>query len=281
MIVCLNKSDLRNNLDGFSCSTDLGFVPTMGALHIGHLALINRALNENDNVVVSVFVNPTQFDNNHDLEAYPRTLENDIIKLEKLGENIILYAPSVTDIYPEGVITEHFSFDGLDMVMEGASRNGHFDGVATVVRRLFEIVKPHNAYFGEKDFQQLQIVRKLVVKNKLSVNIVGCPIERDQDGLALSSRNTRLNDELRAEVPVIFKTLSEVKQMFGNRSIEELGNYVNKTFLSSKALNLDYFKITDEKTLSAVKSISKDKKYRAFIAAFAGETRLIDNISLN
>ena len=281
MIVCLNKSDLRNNLDGFSCSTDLGFVPTMGALHIGHLALINRALNENDNVVVSVFVNPTQFDNNHDLEAYPRTLENDIIKLEKLGENIILYAPSVTDIYPEGVITEHFSFDGLDKVMEGASRNGHFDGVATVVKRLFEIVKPHNAYFGEKDFQQLQIVRKLVVKNKLSVNIVGCPIERDQDGLALSSRNTRLNDELRAEVPVIFKTLSEVKQMFGNRSIEELGNYVNKTFLSSKALNLDYFKITDEKTLSAVKSISKDKKYRAFIAAFAGETRLIDNISLN
>ena len=281
MIVCLNKSDLRNNLDGFSCSTDLGFVPTMGALHIGHLALINRALNENDNVVVSVFVNPTQFDNNHDLEAYPRTLENDIIKLEKLGENIILYAPSVTDIYPEGVITEHFSFDGLDMVMEGASRNGHFDAVATVVRRLFEIVKPHNAYFGEKDFQQLQIVRKLVVKNKLSVNIVGCPIERDQDGLALSSRNTRLNDELRAEVPVIFKTLSEVKQMFGNRSIEELGNYVNKTFLSSKALNLDYFKITDEKTLSAVKSISKDKKYRAFIAAYAGETRLIDNISLN
>ena len=281
MIVCLNKSDLRNNLDGFSCSTDLGFVPTMGALHIGHLALINRALNENDNVVVSVFVNPTQFDNNHDLEAYPRTLENDIIKLEKLGENIILYAPSVTDIYPEGVITEHFSFDGLDMVMEGASRNGHFDGVATVVRRLFEIVKPHNAYFGEKDFQQLQIVRKLVVKNKLSVNIVGCPIERDQDGLALSSRNTRLNDELRAEVPVIFKTLSEVKQMFGNRSIEELGNYVNKTFLSSKALNLDYFKITDEKTLSAIKNISKDKKYRAFIAAYAGETRLIDNISLN
>ena len=281
MIVCLNKSDLRNNLDGFSCSTDLGFVPTMGALHIGHLALINRALNENDNVVVSVFVNPTQFDNNHDLEAYPRTLENDIIKLEKLGENIILYAPSVTDIYPEGVITEHFSFDGLDMVMEGASRNGHFDGVATVVRRLFEIVKPHNAYFGEKDFQQLQIVRKLVVKNKLSVNIVGCPIERDQDGLALSSRNTSLNDELRAEVPVIFKTLSEVKQMFGNRSIEELGNYVNKTFLSSKALNLDYFKITDEKTLSAIKNISKDKKYRAFIAAYAGETRLIDNISLN
>lgn len=281
MIVCLNKSDLRNNLDDFSCSTDLGFVPTMGALHIGHLALINRALNENDNVVVSIFVNPTQFDNHHDLEAYPRTLENDIIKLEKLGENIIVYAPSVTDIYPEGVIAEHFSFDGLDKVMEGASRNGHFDGVATVVKRLFEIVKPQNAYFGEKDFQQLQIVRKLVVKNKLSVNIIGCPIERDQDGLALSSRNTRLNDELRAEVPVIFKTLSEVKQMFGNRSIEELGNYVNKTFLSSKALNLDYFKITDEKTLSAVKSISKDKKYRAFIAAYAGETRLIDNISLN
>jgi pantoate--beta-alanine ligase len=281
MIVCLNKSDLRNNLDDFSCSTDLGFVPTMGALHIGHLALINRALNENDNVVVSIFVNPTQFDNHHDLEAYPRTLENDIIKLEKLGENIIVYAPSVTDIYPEGVIAEHFSFDGLDKVMEGASRNGHFDGVATVVKRLFEIVKPQNAYFGEKDFQQLQIVRKLVVKNKLSVNIIGCPIERDQDGLALSSRNTRLNDELRAEVPAIFKTLSEVKQMFGNRSIEELGNYVNKTFLSSKALNLDYFKITDEKTLSAVKSISKDKKYRAFIAAYAGETRLIDNISLN
>lgn len=281
MIVCLNKSDLRNNLDGLSSFTHLGFVPTMGAIHMGHMSLIRRALSENDKVVVSIFVNPTQFDNHNDLKLYPRTLKNDMIKLESLSEDLVVYAPDVSDIYPEGAITEHFGFDGLDQVMEGASRDGHFDGVGTVVKRLFEIVKPQNAYFGEKDFQQLQIVRKLVVKNKLSVNIIGCPIERDKDGLALSSRNTRLNDELRAEVPVIFKTLSEVKQMFGNTSIEELGNHVHKIFLSNKSLNLDYFKITDEKTLSVVKSTSKDKKYRAFIAAYAGEIRLIDNISLN
>ena len=281
MIVCLNKSDLRNNLDRISSFTHLGFVPTMGAIHMGHMSLIRRALSENDKVVVSIFVNPTQFDNHNDLKLYPRTLKNDMIKLESLSEDLVVYAPDVSDIYPEGAITEHFGFDGLDQVMEGASRDSHFDGVGTVVKRLFEIVKPQNAYFGEKDFQQLQIVRKLVVKNKLSVNIIGCPIERDKDGLALSSRNTRLNDELRAEVPVIFKTLSEVKQMFGNTSIEKLENHVHKIFLSNKSLNLDYFKITDEKTLSVVKSTSKDKKYRAFIAAYAGEIRLIDNISLN
>lgn len=281
MIVCLNKSDLRTKLDRFNSSTPLGFVPTMGALHLGHLALIKRALSENEKVVVSIFVNPTQFDNYNDLEAYPRTLENDISKLDNLSEDLVVYAPDVADIYPEGAITERFSFDGLDQVMEGASRKGHFDGVGTVVKRLFEIVKPQNAYFGEKDFQQLQIVRKLVDKNKLKVNIIGCPIERDQDGLALSSRNSLLNEELRAEAPVIFKTLSEVQKMFGNKSIEELGDHVNNTFLSNKAINLDYFKITDERTLSTVKSISKDKKYRAFIAAYAGEIRLIDNISLN
>lgn len=281
MIVCLNKSDLRTKLDRFNSSTPLGFVPTMGALHLGHLALIKRALSENEKVVVSIFVNPTQFDNYNDLEAYPRTLENDISKLDNLSEDLVVYAPDVADIYPEGATTEHFSFDGLDQVMEGASRKGHFDGVGTVVKRLFDIVKPQNAYFGEKDFQQLQIVRKLVDKNKLKVNIIGCPIERDQDGLALSSRNSLLNEELRAEAPVIFKTLSEVQKMFGNKSIEELGDHVNNTFLSNKAINLDYFKITDERTLSTVKSISKDKKYRAFIAAYAGEIRLIDNISLN
>ena len=144
----------------------------MGALHSGHLALIKRALSENDKVVVSIFVNPTQFDNYNDLEAYPRTLDNDMSKLDNLSEDIVVYAPGVADIYPEGAITEHFSFDGLDQVMEGASRKGHFDGVGTVVKRLFEIVKPQNAYFGEKDFQQLQIVRKLVDKNKLKVNII-------------------------------------------------------------------------------------------------------------
>ena len=281
MIVCLNKSDLRTKLDHFNSSTPLGFVPTMGALHSGHLALIKRALRDNGVVVVSIFVNPTQFDNYNDLEAYPRTLEKDISKLDNLSEDLVVYAPGVADIYPEGAIIEHFSFDGLDQVMEGASRKGHFDGVGTVVKRLFEIVKPQNAYFGEKDFQQLQIVRKLVDKNKLKVNIIGCPIERDQDGLALSSRNSLLNEELRAEAPVIFKTLSEVQKMFGNKSIEELGDHVNNTFLSNKVINLDYFKITDERTLSTVKSISKDKKYRAFIAAYAGEIRLIDNISLN
>ena len=181
------------------------------------------------------------------------------------SEDIVITL-GVADIYPEA-ITEHFSFDGLDQVMKVLLEKG----ILMVLEQLLKLFgcKPQNAYFGEKDFQQLQIVRKLVDKNKLKVNIIGCPIERDQDGLALSSRNSLLNEELRAEAPVIFKTLSEVQKMFGNKSIEELGDHVNNTFLSNKSINLDYFKITDERTLSTVKRISKDKKYRAFIAAYA------------
>lgn len=281
MDVCLNRADLLKILDSVSGGSSIGFVPTMGALHEGHLALIARALKENKYAVVSIFVNPTQFDNLDDLRKYPRTLENDIKVLEKLNKNIIVFAPSVADIYPNGLKAEHFDFEGLDYVMEGSSRKGHFDGVGTVVKRLLEIVRPNNAYFGEKDFQQLQIVKKLVIQNNLNVSIVGCPIERELDGLALSSRNVRLREDFRAEAPLVFKTLKAVKQMFKTKSVEELNKFVDDAFVSNELINLDYFKITDEATLSEVNQINKKEKYRAFIAVYAGDVRLIDNISLN
>jgi pantoate--beta-alanine ligase len=167
----------------------IGFVPTMGALHQGHLALMQRSLLENENTVVSIFVNPTQFNNPEDLAKYPRTLEEDVKKLTALNPNIILYAPSVEDIYDGKPISQSFYFDGLENQMEGKFRPGHFNGVGTIVKRLFEIVEPTNAYFGEKDFQQLQIVKKMVAKNHLQVNVIGCPIYRESNNLAMSSRN--------------------------------------------------------------------------------------------
>ena len=168
--------------------TTLGFVPTMGALHQGHLSLVEKSLQNNDLTIVSIFVNPTQFNNPEDLEKYPRNLESDIAKLQTVSDNVIIYAPTVDDIYEGNTTSKSFYFDGLENQMEGKFRPGHFDGVGTIVNRLFEIVKPTNAYFGEKDFQQLQIIRKLVEKENLPINVVGCPIFREKNGLAMSSR---------------------------------------------------------------------------------------------
>ncbi|WP_433814271.1 pantoate--beta-alanine ligase [Flavobacterium johnsoniae] len=264
-----------------TANSTIGFVPTMGALHQGHLALMQRSLKENDDTVVSIFVNPTQFNNPEDLEKYPRTLEEDVKKMRGLSDKIILYAPSVEDIYEGQTVSQSFDFDGLENQMEGKFRPGHFNGVGTIVKRLFEIVTPTNAYFGEKDFQQLQIVKKLVEKNNLPVNIVGCPIFREDNLLAMSSRNERLTPEERKEAAIIYKTLTEAKEIFQNSTPAETIQFVEDTFKDNKRFELEYFVIADESTLLSIDHKIKDKKYRAFIAVFVNSIRLIDTISLN
>ncbi|MDL2144017.1 MULTISPECIES: pantoate--beta-alanine ligase [Flavobacterium] len=264
-----------------TANSTIGFVPTMGALHQGHLALMQRSLKENDDTVVSIFVNPTQFNNPEDLEKYPRTLEEDVKKMRGLSDKMILYAPSVEDIYEGHTVSEAFDFDGLENQMEGKFRPGHFNGVGTIVKRLFEIVTPTNAYFGEKDFQQLQIVKKMVEKNHLPVNVVGCPIFREDNQLAMSSRNERLTAEERKEAAIIFKILTEAKEIFQKDTPEETIQFVENSFKDNERFELEYFVIADESTLLPIEHKDKDKNYRAFIAVFVNSIRLIDTISLN
>lgn len=265
-----------------SKNLSVGMVPTMGALHEGHLQLVIRALEDNDVVVVSIFVNPTQFDNKSDLDTYPRTLEDDVKLLQTVSKTqILVYAPTVDDIYEGKTESEVFNFDGLEFEMEGKFRTGHFNGVGTIVKRFFEIVKPNNAYFGEKDFQQLQIIKKLVEKTQLPVNIVGCKIYRETNGLAMSSRNTRLKPEYLDAAPFIYKTLKTAKTKFGTKSASKVAEWVGNQFATHDLLELEYFIIADTETLKPVKRKSNKKTYRAFIAVYAGEIRLIDNIALN
>lgn len=283
MKIFLNKTELSSYLEEFKSKGDsIGFVPTMGALHEGHLSLVKKGLEDNNLVVVSIFVNPTQFDNREDLIKYPRTLDADVRALESVSKTkIVVYAPAVEDIYGNNVTSQAFSFDGLEHEMEGAFRKGHFDGVGTIVKRLFEIVKPEYAYFGEKDFQQLQIIKKLTELYNLPVKVVGCPIHRADDGLAMSSRNMRLTTEHRAAAPFIFKTLQTAKIKFGTESAKVVTEWVEKAFKEEPLLDLEYFIIADTMTLKPVKRKSTQKTYRAFIAAYAGDIRLIDNIALN
>lgn len=259
---------------------NIGFVPTMGALHQGHLSLVKRSVAENQLTVVSIFVNPTQFNNTSDFKTYPRHIEEDLALLVDFGEKIAVYIPEVADIYPTEVVSQPFDFGGIELQMEGQFRPGHFDGVGTVVKRFFELIQPDNAYFGEKDFQQLQIIRKMVEIEKIPVNIIGCPISRASSGLALSSRNKRLNEAQLQESPLIYQVLKQARQDFGTKSVKNITHAVAKAFQSNPELTLEYFTIADEKTLKPVQRTSKNKKYRAFIAVFAGEVRLIDNMAL-
>ena len=280
MIVFKTAKNLHKYLEGAVPGTQLGFVPTMGALHDGHLSLIRQAQEENDITVVSIFVNPTQFDKEEDLQKYPRELKADLKKLEDAGCNIV-YTPEVDDIYPEKTKSETFDYNGLDNYMEGAFRKGHFDGVGTVVKRLLEIVNPDNAYFGEKDYQQLLIIQSMVKNQGLPVKIIGCPIYREPDGLAMSSRNTRLTPAQRKAAPVIYRTLKVAKSLFRTAAVDEVKNFVAEEIAKEKELELEYFEIADAATLKPALKKKKDKKYRGFIAVYAGAVRLIDNIALN
>ncbi|TDE31386.1 MULTISPECIES: pantoate--beta-alanine ligase [Flavobacterium] len=282
MHIFYGKASLIDYLKSIkTVQSTIGFVPTMGALHQGHLALMQKSLLENENTVVSIFVNPTQFNNPEDLAKYPRTLEEDVKKLTALNPNIILYAPSVEDIYDGKPLSQSFDFDGLENQMEGKFRPGHFNGVGTIVKRLFEIVEPTNAYFGEKDFQQLQIVKKMVVKNHLQVNVIGCPIYRESNNLAMSSRNERLSTEERDEAAIIYKTLTAAKEKFAANSTAIISEWVQKLFNKNTRFTLEYFVIADEATLLPSTRKNKNKKYRAFIAVLVNNIRLIDTISLN
>ncbi|QXP60392.1 pantoate--beta-alanine ligase [Olleya sp. HaHaR_3_96] len=282
MLVFTNKNKIGAHISSLKKEGNkIGFVPTMGALHQGHLSLIKEGLLNNSVMVVSIFVNPTQFDNVTDLDKYPRTLEADIKLLETVSENIVVYAPSVDDIYEGDTRAQSFNFDGLEFEMEGRFRKGHFDGVGTIVKRLFEIVKPDNAYFGEKDFQQLAIIRKLVEKHQLPVIVVGCEIHREANGLAMSSRNVRLKPEYSLSAPFIYKTLKSAQEKFGTKSANIITEWVQKQFAKHDLLELEYFIIADVDTLKTVKRKNKNKTYRAFIAVYAGDIRLIDNIALN
>ena len=283
MRVYTSNTEIRTFITTESHATfSLGFVPTMGALHAGHLSLVKAALTENSLVVVSIFVNPTQFNNPNDLTKYPRTLAEDLQLLETLSKTrLIVYAPSVEDVYGAETTAIRFDFGGLETQMEGKFRTGHFDGVGTIVKRLFEIVKPHTAYFGEKDFQQLQIIKKMVEITQLAVTIVGCPIEREPNGLAMSSRNSRLTSEELASSGLIYKTLLSVKEKFQSEPSEEISQWVRTQFSNHPLFELEYFQISERETLTPIQQKNQTKTYRAFIAVFAGDVRLIDNIALN
>ena len=257
----------------------IGFIPTMGALHKGHLSLIQEAKKKNDLVVVSIFINPTQFNNTSDFAKYPKTIENDTQLLNRVFCDV-LFLPSADEIYNNNITSEKFDFEGLEDQMEGKFRQGHFDGVATVVKAFFEIINPDIAYFGQKDFQQLQIIKKMVKKYHLNTKIKGCPIFREADGLAMSSRNVRLSKEHRTAAPFIYKTLKEVRDKFNVKNATKATEWVENEFKKNTFLELEYFTIADEKTLESAESNESDKKYRAFIAVFAGEIRLIDNIQI-
>lgn len=259
----------------------IGFVPTMGALHNGHASLIDVALNDCSLVVVSIFVNPTQFNNASDLEKYPRTLDQDLAFLAHYGDKVLVYAPSPNEVYRDGIASKAYNFGSLEEVMEGEHRPGHFDGVGTVLNHLFRQVTPDKAYFGEKDFQQLVIVRKLVEKEHLDIDVIGCPIHRQEDGLAMSSRNARLTQHQLAIAPFIFQTLSAVKRDFGKKSALELKKFVLQQFKQKDDLKLEYFEIVNIKNLHPLSRKRNHQKYRAFLAVYAGEVRLIDNIALN
>ncbi len=254
----------------------VGLVPTMGALHAGHASLVKRCVAENQVTVVSDFVNPTQFNDLNDLKKYPRTLDADCQLLDACGASFV-FAPSVEEIYPEPD-TRHFSYAPLDTVMEGAFRPGHFNGVCQIVSKLFDIVKPDRAYFGEKDFQQLAIIREMVKQMKFPLEIVGCPIVREADGLALSSRNSRLNDEERKNALNISKTLFESRNFAASHSVAETKQFVEEAINQAPGLRLEYFELVDGRTLQSIQNWDDTDYAVGCITVFCGEVRLIDNI---
>lgn len=254
----------------------IGLVPTMGALHAGHLSLVKRCVEDNDICVVSIFVNPTQFNDKHDLETYPRTLEKDCELLNAAGCDYV-FAPSVEEMYPEPD-TRTFDFGPVMQVMEGARRPGHFNGVAQIVSKLFYIVEPDNAYFGEKDFQQIAVIRAMVKQLNIPVRIVDCPIMREADGLAMSSRNTRLTPELRQKAPLIARVLRESVDFSAGKSVEEVKDFVVKAIGQEPAMRVEYYEIVDGHTMQPIGKWDETDYPVGCITVYCGDVRLIDNI---
>ena len=256
-----------------------GLVPTMGSLHQGHLQLITKAFEENRVTFVTIFVNPTQFDNKGDLNNYPSSINSDLQKIQAIDPNICVFVPSVETIYPNGATVKKYDLQGLDKLMEGRHRPGHFDGVATVVERLFTLIQPDVAYFGQKDFQQLQIVSLLA--ESMGIRICSLPTVREQNGLAMSSRNLRLSTERREEAKLIYEILRWAKSNFSSHSIVDLKDMVIQKLSKTPVFELEYFEIASEKNLKSDNSKVEGESYRAFIAVVVDGVRLIDNMSLN
>ena len=254
----------------------VGFVPTMGALHQGHISLIEKCRNENDITICSIFVNPIQFNNKEDFEKYPIIIDKDIDILKE-AKCDVLFCPSVNEMYPEGEEIKTFDFGYLDKILEGKFRTGHFNGVAVVVEKFFNIIQPNHAYFGEKDFQQLVIIKEIVEKLNLSVKIISCPIVRETDGLAMSSRNVRLSVDERKTAPMIFQILTEAKSKTKNCSVVQLKEWIFSEF-EKYTLTPEYFEIADRDTLKIIKDWDETDKPIALIAVYFGTIRLIDNL---
>ena len=272
-----NSEELRRAL-GSRDRSGIGFVPTMGALHAGHRSLVERARRECATVVVSVFVNPTQFNDKTDLKNYPRTPEADLRLLEEVGADYV-FMPSVEEVYPEPD-TRTFDFGMIDKVMEGATRPGHFNGVAQVVSRLFDLVKPAKAYFGEKDFQQIAVIREMVRQLRIPVEIIPCPIVRGEDGLALSSRNTLLDTDHRTAAPYIYKVLKAAVEKSHQTTPDQLAAWVTAQVESNPLLKVIYFQVVDAATMQQVRTWEESPAIQGCIAVQAGDIRLIDNIKL-
>lgn len=273
-----NKLELIEHLNQLrKLGLSIGFVPTMGALHKGHLSLLKKSSSNNKVSVVSIFINPTQFNSSSDLSTYPNNLKEDCSLLKSISEEVLVFAPDSKEIYGNKMYVKSFNFKGLDKFMEGEFRNNHFQGVATVVELLLDIVKPDRAYFGEKDFQQLQIIKSL----KTNIKIIGCETQREKSGLALSSRNNKLSSKSKKVASNIFKSLTFLKSNISNYNIKDLTNTVSDNINSFDQMNLEYLIIADEDKLVPTDTINFKKKYRAFISVFVDGIRLIDNIALN
>ena len=276
MEIIRTVAELKAKLNAARENGSIGLVPTMGALHAGHLSLIERARRENDTVVVSVFVNPTQFNNPNDLATYPRTEEADTAMLCEAGVDYA-FIPSVEEIYPEPD-TRQFALGSVAEVMEGAMRPGHFNGVAQIVSTLFDFTRPTRAYFGEKDFQQIAVIRKMVELEGFDLEIVDCPIKREADGLAMSSRNVRLTPEQRAIAPAIHKALEGSLSWAADHSVEETKRYVIDEINSFPQMEVEYYEIVDALTMQPVSDWAETDSAVGCVTVFCGDVRLIDNI---
>ncbi len=281
MRVLTNINSLNRLIESFRISNkNIGFVPTMGALHEGHLSLVKLAQKDCDVVVCSIFINPTQFNDSNDLENYPNTIEQDVKLLEQQSCDI-LFLPNVTEMYPQGLYTKQYLLNGKDKILEGRKRPGHFDGVCTIVHRLFSVVGPQIAYFGEKDFQQVAVIRQMVNSLSLPIQIKSGKTVREDDGLAKSSRNTLLSSTQRKKAKYVYASLQKIKSLFGKVDCAQLKEMIKDDINQVQDMRLDYIEIINPNNFNPIHGVASNEEAVALIAVFLGRVRLIDNLSLN
>jgi len=282
MIVCSRKQEVMELIsDSIKLNKTIGLVPTMGSLHEGHLSLISEALANNDIIWVTIFVNPTQFNNSDDLKNYPKNFKEDLNLIKKISNNINIFHPNEMEIYDGKPLLKVYDFNSLDLELEGKYRASHFNGVATVVSKLLNLFKPTNAYFGEKDYQQTQIINRLIGIEKIEVNLIICPTKRDKNGLALSSRNKLLSKKNKKKSSIIYESLIYLKKYFQNKPVPLIINEVKTKINSFQDFQIEYLEIVNNKSLQLESNYDKNKVYRAFICVSVKGVRLIDNILLN